>query len=140
MFPQRVQIQLLCAVFAFGMLSPIVATGFYWDDSVLSGYAGTVEASGLSPLPQHLINRGAEWAYVYGRIFPVGIMMVELESYFFGGGAPLIPKLVHISLIVGTLAIVGRLVAKFSNSCTMGALFMLISPLCFQAESPGTIH
>src|SRR4051794_32720576 len=100
-----------CALFAFGILSPILAGGFYWDDSVLAGYAGIVEASGLS-LPHKLAHDILGWAITHGRLFPVGLIAVEMTSYLFGGIAPVWAKLVQVCVIVATLAVVGRLIAS----------------------------
>lgn len=120
-----------CALFAFGFLSPILAGGLYWDDSVLSGYAGIVEASGLS-LPEKLARDILGWATTHGRLFPVGLIAVEVTSYFCGGIAPIWAKLVQVSLIVATLVVVGRLFASLSRCDALGALFLLICPLCLQ--------
>jgi hypothetical protein len=132
MLTKWARINLLCAVFAFGLLSPIVATGYYWDDSVHSGFAGVVVASGLS-VPQFLVGEAWHWARDHGRVFPVGIMVVTVKLIF-GGAEPLIPKFLHVLLIVGVLAVAARLVVQLSTSRTLGALFMLISPLCFQVR------
>lgn len=120
-----------CAIFAFGILSPILAGGFYWDDSVLAGYAGIVEASGLS-LSQKLTHDIMGWAITHGRLFPVGLIAVEVTSYLCGGIAPIWAKLVQVCLVIATLAIVGRLIAKLSRCPAIGALFLLISSLCLQ--------